>query len=117
MLLKPFWNCVLFHLKNSTFYVTKLINYFPPEILGEKLEKESDLELRNEAVICYLCSASIDPLVELWRQQLDQDDPTPQGLTHVVEMVLIARLAATVRGRPVQVMISAPENNLNPQSI
>lgn len=74
------------------------------ETLGDKLEMENDPLLIREAIICYLCSASVEKLVARWQKEIDIQKIDAKTLTRVAELVLVSRLAAVQRGRPIKVI-------------
>lgn len=73
--------------------------------MGNRLEKETDMTIRRDAIICYLCSVSLEPLVTRWQSDLGNKNVSAKDLTKVVELVMIARQAALQRGRPVDVIV------------
>lgn len=58
----------------------------------------------REAIICYLCSASVEKLVAKWQKEIDVKKSDAKMLTRIAELVLVSRLAAMQRGRPIEVL-------------
>lgn len=77
-------------------------------MLGDKLSQDPDPSLSESATICYLVGMSAEPLVSRWNRTRT---PGVDSLATVTTLALIARRAATLRGRQIQVKFQSMLSN------
>ncbi|XP_033016659.1 protein transport protein Sec31A isoform X10 [Lacerta agilis] len=61
------------------------------DLLGSRLESESDSHLQTQACLCYICAGNVEKLVACWTKA--QDGSTPLSLQDLIEKVVILRKA------------------------
>ncbi|KAM4707945.1 protein transport protein Sec31A isoform 3-T3 [Discoglossus pictus] len=61
------------------------------DLLGSRLEKETDLSLQAQACLCYICAGNVEKLVACWTRA--QDGASPLSLQDLIEKVVILRRA------------------------
>ncbi|KAM4851637.1 protein transport protein Sec31B [Thomomys bottae] len=83
-------------LKNWREALALLLTYsgqekFPEfcDMLGTRMEQEGGRALTSEARICYVCSGSVERLVECYAKS--PQDATPMGLQDLMEKVMVLR--------------------------
>ncbi|XP_047409773.1 protein transport protein Sec31B isoform X2 [Sciurus carolinensis] len=92
-------------LKNWREALALLLTYSGPEkfpelcdMLGTRMEQEGGRALTAEATLCYVCSGSVERLVECWAK--DHQASSPMALQDLIEKVMVLNRSLEPRQAP-----------------